>query len=326
MSTAMVATGLQTIGWQGITLNVAADWALVGFGGDNRAGSFRLDADDPASASGPRGLDLRWSYVKASQTSSMLETRIKPLLESAKRQAKKLRLQPDSQQRQIEDSRHPDRSATLGFRWKSDSAAEGRIWYCNTCRRVVVVQVYGPATGRFRAKAGEILDTILCHGVANTQRWSLYGLDVEIPESYSLSGQQLMNVYIQLQFRLGQSADSLTVEQWNLANVQLKDVYLDEWYARKGSQQMAGLNPEKEEGDVRGHPALFVTGKRSGPVFWLTDGVRQLVKLRKPAMNYSGALWECPESNKAIMVQSYSRGKNSEIIGRVCESARCHGQ
>ena len=35
---------MAAVGWQGITLNVPSDWALVGVDGDQRKGYFRVDS------------------------------------------------------------------------------------------------------------------------------------------------------------------------------------------------------------------------------------------------------------------------------------------
>src|SRR5262249_19098747 len=158
-----------------------------------------------------------------------------PVLKQAERAAGKAGLTAHTETREVDDKRHKDRQAVLSFFWKrGEDAGVGRIWYCSICARVTVAQVYCAPDTRSRALASEILAEIECHSQDTDWRtWGLYGLQTEIPASYALAGQQLMNVYLQLQFQLGQSTDQIFVEQWNLANVQLKGMYLDEWFDRK---------------------------------------------------------------------------------------------
>ena len=42
-----------------------------------------------------------------------------------------------------------------------------------------------------------------------------------------------MNIYVQLPFVRGNSQDTISVEQWGVANVQLRNAYLDQWFQDK---------------------------------------------------------------------------------------------
>lgn len=314
----------QVIGWQGVTLSVPADWSLVGFGGDEKAGSFRLDSGDVDSRL--KSLELRWASAKGGQTIKDLETRIAPLLKKAARSAKRSGGRGETETHPLEDKRHSDRDAALGFSWRdSDVAAQGRIWHCQTCGRVVVAQIYGTVDHRSRALANEMLAGIECHSnEIGWRTWGLYGLYTELPADFMLAGQQLMNVYLQLSFQLGQSADLLTVEQWNLANVQLKGMYLDEWFEHKCAGLASTSKLRKEESHVHSHPALLATGRRTSLVYWFTEGVKQLARLKRPAVHYSSLLWECPETNRAYLIQLFSRRPQSELVKEIAGRMVCH--
>ncbi|HEX5322464.1 MAG TPA: hypothetical protein VFW40_01670 [Capsulimonadaceae bacterium] len=314
----------QIIGWQGVSLRVPEDWSLVGFGGDDKSGSVRLDSGDAENR--VRSVELRWAGAKGPQTTSDLEARVGPLLKRAERTSRKAGASAETETKPLEDKRHPDRSASLGFFWKAnDASAVGRIWHCNTCGRVVIAQAYCESGNRGRSAAGEILAGIECHSEESAWRiWGLYGLCTQLPADYALAGQQLMNVYLQLQFQRGQSTDQLIVEQWNLANVQLKGMYLDEWFDRKGQGAISMSDIDKAETIANGHPALRVTGRRSGLSYWSGEGAKNLVKLKKPALNYAALLWECPQSNRAYLIQSFSRRRQPELLDEIMRRTRCH--
>lgn len=313
----------QIIGWQGIVITTPAEWSLVGFGGEEKAGSLRLDSGEPEGRL--RSLELRWAQSKGRQSIKDLEARVAPLLKKAARSAKK-GAKSEIETRPIEDRRHADRDAVLGFSWRTgDLAAYGRIWRCATCGRVVIAQLYGSPDGRGRSAASEILAGIECHSQETGWRtWGLYGLFTQVPADYTLAGQQLMNVYLQLSFSLGQSTDLLTIEQWNLANVQLKGMYLDEWFEHKCAGLVRSAKVTKSELTAQDHPALFVVGRRSGMGYWLSEGVKQLARLKWPAVHYAALLWECPGTNRAYLIQAFSRRPKRALLEEIATRTVCH--
>ena len=84
--------GNQIIAWRGIALMVPEAWYLTGFGGDDRSGSVRIEGGDAEVRHRARGLELRWLQVKRAQTSQLLDERLKALLSSIERAARKKRL------------------------------------------------------------------------------------------------------------------------------------------------------------------------------------------------------------------------------------------
>ena len=76
---------------------------------------------------------------------------------------------------------------------------------------------------------------------------------------------QLMNIYVQLSFQWGRSTDQIIVEQWGVANVQLRGAYLDDWFKQKSGELISVLKYDKTESTVHGHTALRITGKRTWP-------------------------------------------------------------
>jgi hypothetical protein len=316
-------TAEQTIGWQGITLQVYDDWSVVGFGGDSHLGSMRIDSGDDSSAIA--GLEIRWSEAKGKQTEQSLEARIKPLLRGIVKDAKKNSVLSEPVVKPFRDTVYSDRDVSIDFKWTAGRAGHGRIFHCGECGRIVVVQAYGNPGGEFIKRSKTVLDSVQCHsGARDYVTWGLYGLLLDVPADFELTYQQLMNVYLQLKFQRKNSTDQLMVEQWSLANVQLKGAYLDEWYELKSVGWTDGVRSEKSESAVKDHPALAVNGRRSDLAAVLVDSARQYSKLRLPALNYAGLLWECPESNKAYMIQSFTRRPEERLVRQCSESTVCH--
>ena len=314
----------QTIGWQGISLEVPSGWSLTGFGGDLKSGTLRCDSAEPESRTLPVGLEVRWIHSRRVPSDMQLKARADSLLASIEKSAKKARLEANTSVLADDGPAIEGRGPAFNFAWRTDRAASGKIWYCSICRRALIVQVYGLGGRAFVTQAEAILASIRCESHDPAVRtWGLYDLLVDVPTDYDLVGQKLMNIYIQLQFRRGASNDLLTVEQWSLANVQLKGAYLNEWFERKRDAMVSGIEPDEAEAVVSGHPALRLDGRKSG-LAAVSDGIRSTMRFKKSATHYEAMLWECPESNKAYLVQSLSRRPQGELIEAMAGSLRCH--
>ena len=324
-SGAAARKGWKPVGWQGMTLFAPPAWNLVGYGGDSKAGSLRLDNGE-MQAQGVVGMDLRWIPVKGKVTDAELEKRLRQYLDSVEKSARRQKISATVQVKEITDARHPDRVGMRSFTWKADRRAVGRIWHCTECGRVVIAQVLGGSRGDFAATAADVLQTLECHAEdSNWRTWSLYDLHAEVPTDYALSGKpQLMNIYVQLPFSRSGTLDTITVEQWGVANVQLRNAYLDQWFRDKNRALEGSLRYKGREAAAQGHPALALTGRRTGLAYWMQQGIPQLTRLQKPATYFEARIWECPETNKIFLVQSFSRRPQPETIDEIVERTRCH--
>ncbi len=318
--------GWKTAGWQGMTLQTPPAWNLVGYGGDAKAGNLRLDNGEEG-AQGVLGMDIRWLPAKGKLTDADLEKRLRQYLDSVEKSARRQKISASVQIKELADARHPERTGLRGFTWKADRRAVGRIWHCTDCGRVVIAQVLGGLRGDFAGTAADALQTLECHSQDPDWRtWSLYDLHTQVPSDYALLGKlQLMNIYVQLPFGRGTSADTITVEQWGVANVQLRNAYLDQWFRDKNRAQESYLRYTGRESLAGGHSALALTGRRTGLWYWLSQGIQQIARLQKPATYFEARVWECPDTNKIFLVQSFSRRPQPEVIDEIVERTQCHG-
>lgn len=314
------------MGWQGLTMLAPPAWNLVSYGGDAKAGSLRLDNSE-FQAHGVLGVDVRWIPVKGKVTDADLEKRLALYLASIEKSARRQKVATVSQTKAIQDSRHPERTGMRSFTWKADRKAVGRIWHCSECMRVIIAQVVGGVRDDFGGLASDALQTLECHAAdADWRVWSLYDLHTQTPSDYSLKTKpQLMNIYVQLPFVRGNSMDSLTVEQWGVANVQLRGAYLDQWFRQKNQALEGQLKYEAREATAQGHPALALTGRRTGLSYWGSHALPQITRLQMPATHFEARIWECPESNKVHLVQSFSRRPQPDVVDEIVERTRCHG-
>ena len=310
-------------GWQGLTLQTPHAWNLVAFSGERAQGSLRLDNGEIAGTAA--GVEIRWSHIKGRITNADLEKRLERYFAGIRRTVKRQKLDVDAKSKAMGDERFPERDMTRTFSWKADRRAQGRIWHCTECGRLVIAQVVG-AQGVLSPVASEVLRSVQCHAAdADWETWSLYDLLTQVPADYSLRGKpQLMNIYVQLMYGRGQSADTLSVEQWGVANVQLRGAYLDEWFRQKNAAHESALRYAAQEVNVQGHAALLLTGRRRGLGYWMAQAPQHLAKLQMPATHFSACLWECAESNKIFLMQSYSRRPQTEMLMQIAQRTPCH--
>ena len=310
-------------GWQGLSLQTPDAWNLVAFSGDRAQGSLRMDNGEMHGAAA--GIEIRWSQIKGRVADSDLEKRLERYFGGIRKSLKRTVADVDAKSKAYTDARHPERTVSRTFTWRADRRASGRIWHCGECGRLVISQVTG-AQGRVSSVASDVLRSLECHSrEPGWQSWSLYDLATQLPTDYLLKGKpQLLNIYVQLPFTLGQSTESVTVEQWGVANVQLRGAYLNEWFRDKNSSQEPMLRYASKELTVQGHPALLLTGRRTGLYYWASQALPQLAKLQMPATHYAACLWECPETNKIHLVQSYSRRPMLDTVMQIVERTPCH--
>ncbi len=313
----------KTTGWQGLTLQTPSAWNLVAFSGERATGSLRMDNGELHGQA--VGVEVRWSQIKGRITDKDLEKRLERYFAGVRKSLRRQKVEVDAKSRAVTDERHPERDLSRTFSWRADRRATGRVWHCTECGRLVIAQVIG-AGGVITPAAPDVLRSLECHPAApNWQTWSLYDLLTEVPTDYALRGKpQLLNIYVQLLFGRGQSTDTLAVEQWGVANVQLRGAYLDEWFRQKNAAQEPVLRYQSEETDAHGHAALRLTGRRQGLSYWLRDALPQCLRLQKPATHYAACLWECPDSNKIYLVQCFSRRPMTETVRQIVERTPCH--
>ena len=317
--------GWKSMGWQGLTMQVPPAWNLVAYGGDAKAGSLRLDNGE-FTTHGVLGVDVRWIRIKGKLTDADIEKRLIQYLDSIEKSAKRQKTPAVTSVKTLEDPRHPERLGLRGFSWKADRKAVGRIWHCSECGRVIIAQVLGGVRDDFNNVAADALSTLDCHPADPDWRpWSLYDLTTGVPGDYTLTGKpQLMNVYVQLPFARGNSLDTLTVEQWGVANVQLRGAYLDQWFRQKNKALEPMLRYDATETEVHGHPALALNGRRTGVSYWASQVPAQIARLQKPATYFAARIWECPDSNKIHLVQSFSRRPQPGLVDEIVERTVCH--
>ena len=292
------------VGWQGIVAEVPADWSLAAVSGDEKSGYFRVDS------TGSFMLEAKWSSAGRRVD---LYSKLDAYLSDLRRKARKRRLG-------FEHKIKSKDAGVLAFSWRSDRKAQGRLWRCDECDRVIIAQVSGSRSDDVQNLASQILPTIQDHSEDGWRTWAMYDLIADVPPGYALEKHRLMSGYIQLIFRKGCSR--LVIERWGLANVALKHSSLREWFADQAAYDLKPYRYSIQDVEFEEESGIRITGRRAG-LRQALKSAYEFVTLRKPAAYLDGYVWLCQESNKIYSVQSLHPRKEN-IVDGVLERVGCH--
>ena len=308
------------VGWQGFTVRVPNTWDLTGFSGANESGYLRVD-----DGNGEQGLEIKWATEpRKAKTPPDVTVRRDSYFSALRKTARKKRITLETKETDAPRAvLRPERGAA-GFSWVGDRKAVGVVWHCTACRRTVIAQVLGDRSGKngLSAVAAGVLGTLRCHPEDPEWRvWALYDLQTEVPSDYKLVGQQLMNVYLRLQFARGTSR--LSVEQWALANIARHGDYLDEWLRGNTKGLMREARYVVDEGEAHGHAALLLSG---GPALGvpMLHAAREALHLRRPATRFGAVAWHCEETNKIFSIQGFRTRRQEDPVEAMVGRTRCH--
>lgn len=291
------------IGWQGIVIEVPADWSLASVSGDEKSGYYRV------SSPGTAAVEVRWSEASAKVD---LSAKLDSYLRDLDRKSRKRNLDFRSKTHEREDG--------IYFTWRADRKAEGRLFRCPECKRAVIVQVSGMPGDAVSNVAAFVLPSVRDHSVGGWRTWAMYDLQADVPPGYKLEKHKLMAGYLQLQFRKG--ANQLIVERWGLANVALRKTTLAEWFAQRMRVDLTGFRYRIEDLPDEPEPAVQAVGWRWG-ILGFFRTLNDVTRLRMPALRLDTYAWVCEESNKIYSAQSMHTGKE-RIMDDVIARVECH--
>lgn len=297
-------SGITKAGWQGIVAEVPEDWCLSAVSGEDKEGYFRIDST--------RSLVLEAKWSKFTGTAN-LQSRLAAYLEDLKKKAKKRKLDFEFKIKAKDED-------VLNFSWRSDRKAQGKMWKCDNCSRIMIAQLSGAVNEDVSIEASKIFPTIVDHGDDDWRIWGVYGLVTEVPPGYALEKHQLMSGYIQLVFR--RKTDRIMVERWGLANTVLKGTNLKDWFMLRSIHELRPYRFTIENVQFEDEQGLQIAGRRSSIKEHLRTAF-EFVTLQKPSYKLDGYVWRCEESNKIFSVQTM-HSKKENVIDEILERTVCH--
>ena len=303
-------------GWQGITAELPADWEFGGLSGDYDNGYVRMDDENM-----PR-MELKWSRSKEKKPDlhKILDAYFKSMRKRLGTSATDLRIKRDVNL--VKNENFFENRDVLFYNWKSDVRANGVIWHCKDCKRIVVVQIMGRLKETILPLTLRVFESMRDHPAGHTNLWSAYQLAAEIPRRYHLEKRKLMSGYLMLGFVDGSRV--LNIERYGLADVTLRDTDLQSWfrgYYAKILRKYGFSFEELEDNDdhrvrMLGQEKRFIDHIPVSPVF----AVDKILRRKQVAASF----WHCKESNRIFVVMAISKRGTSELVSEVSSSIQCH--
>ncbi len=306
-------------GWQGVVMELPVNWELGGLSGDYNNGYIRMDDENM-----PR-MELKWSKTKEKKPDlhKILDAYFKSMKKRMGARASGLSIKRDVNLVKKKDF-FEDRDV-LFYNWKADVRANGAIWYCKECKRIIVVQVMGYLKESMLSLTLQILESVSDHPTGHTNLWSAYQLTAEVPRRYQMEKRKLMSGYLLFSFADGSRV--LNVERYGLAEVTLRDTDLRSWFRGYYSKVLRkyGFSFKEMEGDngdlrmeMMGQEKRIIDKIPLSPIF----AIDKILRRKQVAASF----WHCKESNRIFVVMAMSKRGTSELAAQVASSIQCHGE
>jgi hypothetical protein len=298
----------------------------------------RVDDED-----GPR-LELRWEQPKITVD---LQRSIDEFLSRLGREAKKKHQQFEAIEQPHLVSKSRKRKAQLvNYGWTGDPGESingqgwGVAWHCSDCSRVIVAHVIGRAAepaDKAQRLASEVLSSMECHGHGGWQTWSLFELQLDIPEEFALTTAKLMTGRIEIEWQRAlkrnfpfnhipalRRGERIILRRLAAANVLLESESLEEWATRvvgRGNKNFALGSPESIE--AHGHPAFLLRGTPRDFQRRIVSRGSDLMR-RQQTPPVEARVWHCAESNKIFVLETEMTLADAHVAEDVNDSLKCH--
>jgi len=297
-------------------MELPSDWEFGGLSGDYDNGYVRMDDENM-----PR-MELKWSKSKEKKPdlNKILDAYFKSMKKRLGAGASELKIKRGINL--VKNESFFENRDVLFYNWKSNVRANGAIWHCKECKRIVVIQIMGHLKESMLPITLQILESVQDHPTGHTNYWSAYQLAAEVPRRYHLEKRKLMSGYLMLSFVDGSRV--LNVERYGLADVTLKNASLELWfrgyYAKILRKYGFSFNEVDDDHDHKmemlGQEKRLIDNIPLSPIFALDKILRR--------KQIAACFWHCIKSNRIFVVMAISKRGAGEFASQVASSIRCH--
>jgi len=301
-------------GWQGVVVTVPPEWDIAAISGDGDQGYMRLDDIENM----PR-VEIKWQKAKGFVDIDGVVDKYLTAL-GRKRKKGEPEIEVDRDCAVVSRRRMRHKRDLNCFAWHGATDGFGAGWYCEECERVMVVQVLALPDEDGLALAGEVIGNLQDHPEDEWITWSTYGLQMQAPEHFTLSGQKLMAGLIELQFE--DKGEQIIASRWGMANVALKDGSLRRWAQREIPPHHKGVKLSYEDTTFRGHPAVEVSGYFANPLRHVQAFAMHVVGKPYPEA-VKGWVWHSQEENRIYYAGVLVDEDRLELAEQVARRIAC---
>jgi len=300
-------------------MELPSTWELSALSGDYDNGYIRMDDENS-----PR-MELKWSKSKEKKPDlqKILDEYFKGMRKRLGQSADGLKIKRNIELIKNEEF-FKDRDVVF-YNWKTEVRANGAIWYCRECKRIVVIQIMGYIKEAMLTDTIRIIESVHDHPEGQVNLWSAYQLSAEVPRRYQLDKRKLMSGYLMFSFVDG--SRTLSVERFGLADVILRDADIQSWFRSYYAKNLRGYGFSLEEDTqsineydnrqkLLGQEKRFIDRIPFSPLFVIDKILRR--------KQIAARFWHCKESNKIFVVMAMSKKGADELVFQVASSIECH--
>jgi hypothetical protein len=289
------------IGWQGLTLRVPTAWEPQSLSGNRAQGALQLDDGE--------AIRLRCTWRELRRPPDLLaeaENYIRGLEKAARKKGFDFSVKRDV------PFPLPGELAGTCFLWRGEETTYASLLYCQECRRLSGLYVFGRPGQGLEREARQVLAGFRCHGEGGHDGWSIFGLSVELPSTWELAKSELRAGQVTLQLLRGR--EELSLSRVALARSILRRQKFVRWAQGFYGKPLAAFRWKGERTEYRGHIALAMEGQERlrGP----------LPRLFRKARQLRGRAWYCQELDKIYSV--WYVGDDGGALEGLAAEVPCH--
>ncbi len=307
-------TGGQFIGWMGLTFTVPENWDLVHAKGNRFDGYLRFEED------GVLRCEIQWTLVSAGRV--VLDEQVERYLQSLEQLLRK-QGKPITIRRNLHlVSRRQVKRNVRDFMWEAGTVGYGMMWFCEECRRALVVQVIGYEHEPVREWAKTVFLSLSDHAGGDWEVWSVYGLRFEAPRGWSLTKSELVPGKLRFIFRQGDY--ELAIARFGPASVLLKSKRLEDFAVEAlGKDMRERFTVHYRLEPLLGHEGMVLVGTDKRAKSPLHVFLRRLWT-SNPFSLFRGWLWHCEQSNRLYLATATIAPEQETIWEQFAQSVQCH--
>jgi len=302
-STMQAPTQWTRLGWQGICLDVPADWSPGRVEGDYATGYLRVEDERIVR------LEVRWETPgrRLPEASQLVDNYLKQTRKKLRRKAADHKIVRSRCVPQLGGIDHEV------FTWQGGFNAHSLLVVCPQTRRVVHLRVLFEDGKDLKGLARRIFASVATAPKDGLEEWSVFDLRFQVASSWRLEESSLRTGCVRLVFHDGR--DVLEVARVSLAEMALRKSSFEKWFEGFFAKALRRCRYEIRPDERRGHPAVRCQGA-------LRARARPFGLLR-PRRYLTALAWHCKGIDKIFAVRTVTRTQGDPQVEACAASIPC---
>ncbi len=290
-----VPDGWKPFGWNGLTCIIPDEWDVSGIDGRSRQGYFTFDDERT------RRLEIKYERARRIGKPDLEKTLESYFAAVRKQVGRKGTFDVDHDIELVDADLMPEEFDYRTYGWTSDMTGRGIIWFCPTCRRIVIAQCLAEKNRANLRELSQVLTSIRCHSDAPTNMWGVFDFAVEVPREFQLESNRLQAGLISLTF--SDRKRRLIVDRLGLVHAILKHSSIGEYVAKVHYKKLRRRRLRFTEESWGLNAGYRIEGERFR-LLYLIPGVRDFIRRLRRRDHIGGRIWHSEEANRLYVIRA----------------------